>query len=249
MNLKKVHLFGLDVLDISLPETVEYINASIRKGMVLLREDLNAYKVVMMKENAAFYDTLRRSDFINADGFSILLASKLLGRPIQKRVTGIDLMEALIAGAANNNFRVFFFGAQEEVVTKVVEHYKSLFGENIIAGYRNGYYKEEESDQIAQQIAASQAHMLFVAINSPKKEFFLDKYKNKLNTSFLMGVGGSFDVIAGKVDRAPVWMQRNGLEWLYRFYQEPLKMWRRYTLGNLKFLGSLVREFFSKTSR
>ena len=109
----------------------------------------------------------------------------------------------------------------------------------------NGYFEKNEEEQIAKEISDSGANMLFVAITSPKKEIFLNTYKNQLqNVNFIMGVGGSFDVIAGKVKRAPLWMQNFGMEWLYRVIQEPKRMWKRYLIGNTKFILLVVKEFF-----
>ena len=118
-----------------------------------------------------------------------------------------------------------FFGAKEEVVKKVVEIMKGKYGPEIIAGYRNGYFNEAEEPLIAKQIADSSAQLLFVAITSPLKENFLHKYKDVLrNVNFTMGVGGTFDVIAGVTRRAPLWMRNNGWEWLYRLLQEPRRL-------------------------
>jgi N-acetylglucosaminyldiphosphoundecaprenol N-acetyl-beta-D-mannosaminyltransferase len=119
----------------------------------------------------------------------------------------------------------------------MVEKYKAMYSDKIIAGYRNGYFKKDDERKIAQQIADSKANILFVAISSPIKENFLYQNKDILkDVNFIMGVGGSFDVVAGHVSRAPVWMQKSGLEWLYRVYQEPKRMFKRYLVGNTKFL-------------
>ncbi len=114
---------------------------------------------------------------------------------------------------------------------------------DLIAGYRNGYYLEEDERGIAEQIANSGADFLFVAITSPKKEIFLNKYKHILaSVGFTMGVGGSFDVVSGLTRRAPIWMQNMGFEWFYRLIQEPRRMWRRYIIGNYQFV-KIVRNY------
>ena len=143
---------------------------------------------------------------------------------------------------------MLFFGATEEVVTKLVNIYKEKYSELIVADQRNGYYDKSQEENIANKIADSGADILFVAITSPKKEIFLNKYKKQLqNVKFIMGVGGSFDVISGKVKRAPIWMQNFGLEWFYRFLQEPGRMWKRYLVGNLKFIYLVImKKFFGK---
>ena len=132
----------------------------------------------------------------------------------------------------------------------MVENYSNQYSSNIIAGYRNGYFKEDEEQQIAKQISDSGANILFVAISSPTKENFLYDNKTLLNkVNFVMGVGGSFDVVSGKVKRAPMWMQKRGLEWFYRFLKEPKRMWKRYLIGNTKFVLLVLKEKFNKTKK
>src|SRR5690606_23045781 len=127
-----------------------------------------------------------------------------------------------------------------------VSKYTEMYGAGIIAGYRNGYYEKEEEPLIARQIANSNADILFVAITSPKKEIFLRTYKDLIQTPFIMGVGGSFDVVSGKVKRAPLWMQSCGLEWLFRTFQEPRRMWKRYLYTNTSFIYLVTMEKFKK---
>ena len=141
-------------------------------------------------------------------------------------------------------YKIFFLGAKEEIVKKVVQKYSHQYSNNIIAGYRNGYFSTEDEKNIAQQIADSGAQILFVAISSPTKENFLYNHRKTLaKVSFVMGVGGSFDVVSGLVKRAPLWMQNTGLEWLYRLLQEPQRMWKRYLVGNTKFILLVFKEW------
>ena len=129
-------------------------------------------------------------------------------------------------------------------MNKVVAIYTKTYGSQIIAGYRNGYFSRDEEEGIAENIGKANADILFVAMNSPKKEIFLNTYKETINTPFIMGVGGSFDVVAGFVKRSPVWMQKLGLEWFYRMMQEPGRMWKRYLFGNSTFIFLVLKEKF-----
>src|SRR5690606_39144283 len=182
------------------------------------------------------HKSVTEATLINADGQAVVWAAKFLGQPLPERVAGIDLMENLVKLAYEKKYSIFFFGAKEDIVKSVVDKYSKSFSPSIIAGYRNGYYTSEEEESIANQISSSGANILFVAITSPKKEKFLYKYREVLSkVNFIMGVGGSFDVVAGKVKRAPIWMQKIGLEWFYRFAQEPKRMWKRYLFGNYTF--------------
>ena len=191
-------------------------------------------------------ESVNSSDIINADGQAVVWAAKFLNKPLVERVAGIDLMQNLVKLAASKKYKIYFLGAEENVVSKTVAHYSKEFGQDIIAGYRNGYYQPEDEKEVIEDIISSEANILFVAITSPNKENFLYKYKNELaEVNFIMGVGGSFDVVAGKTKRAPLWMQDLGMEWFYRFIQEPKRMWKRYLVGNSKFILLVLKEKLS----
>jgi len=239
----KIDFLGIPVDALTMEETVSKIDEAISSEQTINHVVINAGKVVAMQTDKELYNSVVTCDLINADGQSIVWAARFLGRNLPCRVAGVDLMQNLIKLAADRKYRCFFLGAKEEVVKKVVEIYSAEYGSEIIAGYRNGYFSKEQEPEVAQQIAESGARLLFVAISSPKKENFLYRYKGLLKkVYFTMGVGGSFDVVAGVTRRAPGWMQKIGMEWFYRFIQEPGKMWRRYLIGNLKFIWLVIRE-------
>lgn len=245
----RIDFLGIPVDGLTMDETVAYIDRSIQNGGHLSHVVLNAGKVVLMKKDAKLFNSVVNCDLINADGQSIVWAARFLGKKIPERVAGADLMQELVRLANDKGYKCFFFGAKEEVVKKVVSIYEEQYGRQIIAGYRNGYYSVDEEHIIAQEIARSGTQLLFVAITSPKKENFLHEYRNILkDVNFTMGVGGTFDVIAGVTRRAPLWMQHTGLEWFYRFLQEPKRMWKRYLIGNAEFLKLVIREKFVKRS-
>ena len=224
-------------------ETIQIVDNTISEGNQLHHVVVNAGKIVAMQNDLKLRQSVNQSDLINADGQAVVWASKVLGKPLKERVAGIDLMVNLVQLAHQKKYKIFFFGAQEEVVKKVVDIYSDQFSPNIIAGY----FKKEEEESIAREIGESGANILFVAISSPTKENFLYENKGLLQkVNFVMGVGGSFDVIAGKVKRAPIWMQKMGLEWFYRFAQEPQRMWKRYLIGNTQFIRLVLKEAFSK---
>lgn len=227
--------------------TLEVIDEAIQNNKHINHVVINAGKVVAMQTDKQLYESVVSCDLINADGQSIVWAGRFLGLQIPERVAGIDLMQNLVRLAHEKGYKCFFLGAKEEVVKKVVDLYTEKYSSSIIAGYRNGYFKQDEEEEVAKQIAASNAQILFVAISSPKKENFQYKYREHLkNINFTMGVGGSFDVIAGVTKRAPEWMQRIGLEWFYRFLQEPGRMWKRYLVGNSKFIYLIFKTKFAK---
>ena len=245
-HLPSIHILNTTIHNLSMKETLRLVSEAISEKKQLHHVVVNAGKIVAMQKDEALRNSVNQSDLINADGQAVVWASKMLGKPLKERVAGIDLMHNLVELAHQQNHKVFLLGAKEEVVQKVSDIYKEKYNQEIVAGYRNGYFTREDEPQIAQQIADSGAQMLFVAITSPIKENFLYNHREILKkVPFVMGVGGSFDVVAGKTKRAPVWMQNAGLEWFYRFLQEPKRMWKRYLVGNSKFIGLVLKEKFS----
>lgn len=228
-------------------ETVHRIDDAIQKNTKINHVVVNAGKVAAMHTDRQLFESVVSCDLINADGQSIVWAARFLGYKIPERVAGVDLMQALVKLAHEKAYKCFFLGAKEEVVREVVEIFSAKYGPSMIAGYRNGYFTKQEEPDVAKQISDSCAQLLFVAITSPKKENFLFDHKNLLkNINFTMGVGGAFDVIAGITKRAPIWMQKIGMEWFFRFLQEPKRMWRRYLIGNTRYIWLVLAEKIKK---
>ena len=241
---KRVTIFNCPVDPLTMDETIAIINESIIAKCSIRHVVINVAKLVYMQSNSDLYNSVVGCDIINVDGKPIVWVSKFFGENIPERVAGIDLMENLINLASKKGYKVFFLGASNDIVKKVVEIYSKKYSSDIVAGYRDGYFNISEEEEVAKQIAKSGAHMLFVAISSPKKELFLSKYKKSINIPFVMGVGGSFDVVAGKVRRAPAWIQSGGLEWFFRLVQEPRRMWKRYLYTNTIFIFLIIKYKF-----
>lgn len=248
-KVKRIQICNVPVDALTMDETVALIDESIQKKENLHHVVVNAAKLVNAQKDAELKASIVECDIINADGQSIVWAARFLKEDLPERVAGIDLMDNLVALASRKNYKIFFLGAKEDVVNKVVKIFSEKYSPEIIAGYRNGYFGKEEELEIAKQIRDSKADILFVAMSSPKKEIFLNKYKDVMNVPFIMGVGGSFDVVSGKVKRAPVWMQNICLEWFYRTMQEPGRMWKRYLTTNIAFVKLLVTERLFPTNR
>lgn len=231
---------------ISLDETVDEVEKIIERGVPTQHVVINASKVNLMEADPELASIVNECPLINADGASIVWAAKKMGVPLRERLTGIDLFQRLVELASEKGYRIYLFGAKEEVVTKVKAIFEERYPSIRIAGYRNGYFTDADEPQIVSDMAASGADMMFVAFSSPKKEYWIHKYIDQIGIPFVMGVGGSFDVVAGVTDRAPTWMQEHGLEWFYRFIQEPGRLWKRYIIGNLKFVALTYRYKFAK---
>ena len=238
MNIpnKRYSLLNTYVDALSMEETIKTVEEIIHEGKPTQHVVINASKINMMRKDPKLQKIVNACPLINADGASIIWAAKRLGIPLKERVTGIDLFLRLVALAEQKKYKVYLFGAKQEVVLKVKNIFEERYPGLQIVGYRNGYFQEAEEEQIVKDMAASGADMMFVAFSSPKKEYWIAKYIQELHIPFVMGVGGSFDVVAGVTQRAPLWIQRCGMEWFYRFVQEPRRLWKRYIVGNVAFI-------------
>lgn len=234
----------VDCLDMN--QTIEKIENTIKQKKKCQHVVVNVSKFMEMRKDPQLKKIIEDCQIINADGMPLVWASKLLGDPLPERVTGIDLFYNLIKLSSEKGYRPFFFGAREWVVKDVVETFKAKYPDLQVAGFRNGYYNKDEEGNIAEMIKDSKADMLFVGFSSPMKEKFLNKWMPVMNVPFCMGVGGSFDIVAGKTQRAPEWMQKTGLEWLYRIIQEPRRMWKRYAKTNPGFVWIVFMEYLKK---
>ncbi|WP_246344994.1 WecB/TagA/CpsF family glycosyltransferase [endosymbiont of Lamellibrachia barhami] len=238
----KINLFGIPVEAMGMEEALDTVHHAISQHEQLQIGVVNAAKVVNMHRDPALRKDVLSSDIIFADGAAVVLASKILGQSLPERVTGIDLMFGMFERGKEHGYRVYCLGATEEVSKKVEENIAHDYPGLILAGRHHGYYSEDEQQSIADDIKNSKADILLVAMTSPKKEQFLAKWMDYMGVSVCHGVGGSFDVYSGKVERAPERWQKLGLEWLYRVKQEPGRLWKRYLFTNLAFIGLLVKE-------
>jgi N-acetylglucosaminyldiphosphoundecaprenol N-acetyl-beta-D-mannosaminyltransferase len=239
----RITLMGCQVDNLSMEETLGRIEQFIQSGRPHQHVVVNVDKLVKASRDPGLRQIINDCALVNADGMPVVWASRLLGKPLKERVAGVDLFEALMRRAGEKGWRVFLLGAREEVVSKVAETYQRKYPGLQLAGYRNGYWKgEAEEAEVARQVRDSRADLLFVAISSPKKEQFLGRYQADMKIPFAMGVGGTFDVAIGRVKRAPVWMQKSGLEWFYRFLQEPRRMFRRYFIEDMAFIWLFIKE-------
>ncbi|MDY0743850.1 WecB/TagA/CpsF family glycosyltransferase [Paucibacter sp. R3-3] len=244
----RIELMGCKIDNLSMEETLQTIEGFIASGEPHQHVVVNVDKLVKAQKDPALRQIINDCALINVDGMPVVWASRLLGKPLKERVAGVDLFESLMRRSAEKGWRVYLLGAKEDIVSRVRDIYANKYPGLVFAGYRNGYWKPDEEGAIVQQIAEAKADLLFVAISSPKKEQFLGAYQATMKIPFAMGVGGTFDVAAGKVKRAPVWMQKVGLEWFYRFLQEPRRMFRRYFIEDMAFFGLLLKEWRKQSS-
>ncbi|SEA33979.1 WecB/TagA/CpsF family glycosyltransferase [Microbulbifer marinus] len=241
--MKEIKFLGAPMLSASMADTVNHIESKIAAGEFLQHVVVNVAKLVNMRKDRELAESVNACDVINIDGMGVVWGARLCGHHVPERVAGVDLFHNLLAMSARRGFPIYLLGAKHEVVAKTTDVVKEMYPGLDVAGYHHGYFWDDEA-AVVQAIRESGAKLLFVAITSPKKENFINKWKDQLGVDFVMGVGGTFDVVAGKVKRAPVWMQNAGLEWLYRVIQEPGRMWKRYLVTNSRFAWLLVKERF-----
>jgi N-acetylglucosaminyldiphosphoundecaprenol N-acetyl-beta-D-mannosaminyltransferase len=238
-------LFGLRVRKETMDEAVAAIDRVVRARRPTLHVVINALKASEIARDPEFHRELLRFEMVHADGASVVWASRLLGRSLPERVAGIDLMDRLVRLAAERGHRIFLLGARREVVEKVARVLAEKYPGLRIAGIADGYWDHRDpaaEGRVVATIRESNADMLFVAMPTPRKEWFLIRHRDAMNVPFSMGVGGSFDVIAGVVRRAPLAWQRCGMEWAYRLLAEPRKMWKRYLVTNSHFVWLTLLE-------
>lgn len=241
-HIGKSQVLGVGVHQLTMAEVVAIAGRAIGNGLRLRVGVVNAAKLTNMRTDPLLYNDVTSSDLVLADGMSVVWAAKFLGDPLPERVAGIDLMLELLQYCSDHNRRVFFLGATAQICQTVVAKSRVIYPNVDVAGFRDGYFAESDESEIVSEINKSDADVLFVAMSSPKKERFMGRWANQLTCRVIHGVGGSFDVFAGKVSRAPVWMQKSGLEWLHRVVKEPRRMWRRYLYTNIKFIVAVLKE-------
>ncbi|NVK01405.1 MAG: WecB/TagA/CpsF family glycosyltransferase [Oceanospirillaceae bacterium] len=239
--MKQIEMLGTPMHVATMSETVEFIKRRVLAGQFTQHVVVNVAKIVNMRKNPMLRKGVAECDIINIDGMGVVWGARLLGHEVPERVAGVDLFLELIAMSADNDLPVFLLGAKSEIVNRTKENLEAIHPKLQVAGVHDGYFSEDEEEGVVRQIRESGARLMFVAITSPKKEIFINRWGSQLGVDFVMGVGGTFDVVSGMTKRAPVWMQNWGLEWLYRIIQEPRRMWKRYLVTNSKFAWLLLR--------
>jgi len=244
--MQRIEILNSYVDSISIQDVATELFKNIdnsKKSLVLF---LNALKIYEISKNAELKNCLECADYLLADGVPIVWVSKIFGKSLPGRVNGTDLFELLLKNAEIKNKSVFFLGAKQEVLEQMVSNIKKRHPKLKIAGYRNGYFKDSDDKDVIDLINNSHADILFLGFSSPKKEIWSSKYKDSLTVNVIQGVGGSFDVLAGKIKRAPVFLQKIGLEWFYRFLREPRRMFKRYLITNTYFVFLTLNYCFKK---
>lgn len=240
---ERVVIFDTPVDKLTMAEALDRIDQFTKERKPHLIIAINPEKIMRVREDLVLQKILQEAELTIADGIGLVWAARLLGNPLQQRVTGFDLMQEIVKAAAPKGYKLFFLGAAPGVAQQAKEVYLTKYPALQVVGVRDGYFKAEEEEALIDQINSSGADVLFVAMGTPKQEKWLAKYRSRLQIPVCMGVGGSFDVVAGRIQRAPLFMQRLGLEWLHRFLKEPSRIGRMGALP--KFALAIIKHKFS----
>jgi N-acetylglucosaminyldiphosphoundecaprenol N-acetyl-beta-D-mannosaminyltransferase len=237
---RRIEFLGCPLDLVSSQGMVEQARHALSDGSRLRLEGLNVAKLVEARATPLLMQALREAECVHIDGAGISLGLKALGISAPLRCAGIDLMGLLCEMAAASGASVYLLGARQEVVELTAERLLARYPGLRIVGVRNGYFTASEEPDVVQGIRASGADILFVGMSSPKKELLLRTHWPSLGVKVGMGVGGSFDVLSGQLPRAPRWVQRIAMEWLFRLLLEPRRLLWRYVRANSIFLLLLV---------
>lgn len=243
MAVQTVDILGVPFSTMTMEETVQYLMKQLEVEQAHTFQVVTANPEIVMcaKKDSSFQKTLLQADVITPDGIGVVKASAMLGTPLQERVAGFDLMNHLFGELSKEkkSVSVFLLGAKPHVVKGGADYLKKTYSAINIVGLQDGYFKPEEEENIISRIQEAKPDLLLVALGFPRQENFIQNNKNRLQAKMAVGVGGSFDVWAGEVKRAPKWIQAIHLEWFYRLCSNPTR-WRRQ-LVLAEFLKEVMR--------
>jgi N-acetylglucosaminyldiphosphoundecaprenol N-acetyl-beta-D-mannosaminyltransferase len=240
-------LFGLPIDNVTLDEAVAICTDAIDRRHTVRIGVVNAAKLASSRHDPSLRNALVDCDLVVADGQSVVWASALLDRRLPERVAGIDLFERLLDAADWRGDALYLLGATPEVLAAVEERIRRDWPGARVVGSHHGYFAPEDAPAVVEHIRDCHPDLLFIATSSPMKERFIAQWASEIDVAVLHGVGGSFDVMAGRTRRAPLAYQRLGMEWAYRLLQEPRRLWRRYLTTNMAFLALVVKELLAPT--
>jgi N-acetylglucosaminyldiphosphoundecaprenol N-acetyl-beta-D-mannosaminyltransferase len=226
MKAETVSLFGVRVSKMNMKQTVAFLADAVRRRLVTHVVTANPIMFMTGFEDESFYRMLQNADLVVPDGAGLVWAAERVGKPVAERVAGFDLIQELFRLGAAEGWRVYLLGASQEVIEAAREQIEILYPGLRIVGCRNGFFGPEEDESVVQGITEAAPDVLLVGRSTYTQDPWIAKYREQLKIPVMMGIGGSFDVMSGRLKRAPGWMRRLRLEWLYRLAQEPSR-WQR----------------------
>lgn len=239
-DVPKVSIYGIPFSKLNMEDTVKLLVDHIDAGRFIQVITANPIMVMAALENDKNMAVMKQADLVVPDGTGIVWAANKFGDPVVERVTGFDLLHELLKMGEPRKWKVYLLGAAPEVVQAAAERLQEQYPSISIVGYRDGFFKSDEDEEVIAQVRAANPDLLFVARGADTQDPWIAKYRHQLQVPFMMGVGGSFDVISGKAKRAPMWAQKLRIEWLYRLVKEPKRFMRMLALP--KFAWKVMRD-------
>jgi N-acetylglucosaminyldiphosphoundecaprenol N-acetyl-beta-D-mannosaminyltransferase len=222
---QKLDIFGIPFAKTSKQEVTRYLENNIINRKKTFVVTANPEIVMYARKDLVYKKIVQTADVVVADGIGVVIGSKIMGESLPERIPGFEVMTNLLAKADQQGWRVFFLGAKEEVVKKAADNTKKKYPGLTIAGYHHGYFQEND-ETVTSIVKEAEADLVFVALGFPRQEMWIEKAMPLIDKGLFMGVGGSIDVLAGTVQRAPEIWQKLNLEWFYRLIKQPSR-WKR----------------------
>ena len=243
---EKITILDIDFDNVSLTKAVDMIFESVADRNKKIIQFINANCLNISISDKEYKKILKKSDHIFPDGSGINMACKILKTPVIDNVNGTDMLPLLCKKSLLENRSFFFLGSEPEVIRKMSEKINEKFPGINIKGFHDGYFSQNDNPEIIDQINKAETDILLVGMGTPLQEKWISKNQQKLNVRVIIGVGGLFDFYSGKTPRAPKILRRYGLEWGYRLYKEPFRLFRRYVFGNPLFIMRILWWKFSR---
>lgn len=240
MNIPKINIFGVPISKLGFKDTVKVLVEAVESRRPHQVITANPIMVMTALNDPAYLQLMQNAEFVVPDGAGVVWASGYVGNPVAERVPGIEIMQELLKISEARGWRIYLLGASAEVIGAAADKIRQQHPKLIVAGVRDGYFGEEGDQQVIEEIRAAAPDLLFVGRSADKQEPWISRYKEQLGVPVVMGVGGSFDVISGKLKRAPKLFRQLRLEWFYRLLQEPYRYRRMLILP--KFAMKVIRE-------
>lgn len=243
--MTRMKFLNIEIDNLSMNESIDCIDGFIQNKTPSYVVTPNVDHIVKLEKDKEFLEVYDNADLILTDGMPLIWISKLLKMPIKEKVSGSDLFPKVCELANEKRYSIFLLGAAEGVALKAAENLKDKYKNLKIAGTYSPSYgfekKDDEIKEIINKVNIAKPDILAVGLGAPKQEKFIYKYKDKLNVPVSLAIGASIDFEAGNLERAPIWMQRSGLEWLYRLCKEPKRLFKRYIVDDMKIIGIFIK--------
>jgi N-acetylglucosaminyldiphosphoundecaprenol N-acetyl-beta-D-mannosaminyltransferase len=240
LNTSFVSFYGIRVSKLNMQQTVEKLTQAIANRQPIQVITANPIMLMTALDQPEYMAMMQRAELIVPDGAGLVWAASYVGEPVAEKVAGIDLMHELFAIGEVKGWRIFLLGASPEIIQVTAGKLKSRYPQLQLVGVRDGYFKADENEAVVNQIREAAPDILLVGRSADKQEPWIDRYKDDLGVPIMMGIGGSFDVLSGKLKRAPKIFISLRLEWFYRLLQEPWRYRRMLLLP--KFVVKVIRD-------